>query len=197
MRITEISRKTKETNVYLKLNLDGTGICDSNTGIPFLDHMLEQVALHGLINLSIAASGDLEIDLHHTVEDVGISFGKALKELTKEKKGLNRYGYSYVPLDESLSRVVIDLSGRPNLQYHAFFSCPHIGNFSIELIREFFQGLVNHADITLHIDNLRGFNAHHQCETIFKSFGRSLKMAVKFDTNSQRNNLLPSTKGIL
>ncbi len=197
MRTTKISRNTKETNIDLLLNLDGNGTCKSKTGIAFLDHMLDQIALHGLFDLQITASGDLEVDLHHTVEDIGISFGEAIKELTKSKIGLNRYGFSYVPLDESLSRVVLDLSGRPNLQYNVSFSCFYIGNFSVELVREFFQGFVNHAFLTLHIDNLRGFNAHHQCETIFKAFGRALRMAVKFDELCRIKSVLPSTKGLL
>ncbi|UOF94153.1 MAG: imidazoleglycerol-phosphate dehydratase HisB [Bordetella sp.] len=195
MRIAEISRKTNETDIYVLLNLDGKAIRTISTGIYFLDHMLDQVAMHSLIDLNIKATGDLHIDAHHTVEDIGIVFGKAINQAIKNKVGLNRYGYAYVPLDEALSRVVIDFSGRPGLQYNVHFTHSHIGRFDTELVREFFQGLVSHAFITLHIDNLRGFNAHHQCETIFKAFGRALKMAIEI-TDFQKNEI-PSTKGIL
>jgi imidazoleglycerol-phosphate dehydratase len=195
MRHAEICRNTLETQIRVRLNLDGTGQCRFATGVPFLDHMLEQVARHGLIDLEVEAKGDLHIDAHHTVEDIGITFGQALSKALGDKKGLYRYGHAYVPLDEALSRVVIDLSGRPGLVFGVEFTRATIGVFDVDLIREFFQGMVNHALMTLHIDNLRGDNAHHQAETIFKAFGRALRMAVEADARSAGS--IPSTKGAL
>ncbi len=194
-RMAEIVRNTNETKVQIAINLDGTGKSEQSSGIPFLDHMIDQIARHGLIDISVKAQGDLEIDAHHTVEDIGISLGQALARAIGNKKGIRRYGHAYVPLDESLSRVVIDFSGRPYLEFHADFVRQMTGLFDLDLIREFFQGLVNHAAISLHIDNLRGGNAHHQCETIFKAFGRALRMAVEQDPRSI--GVIPSTKGIL
>jgi imidazoleglycerol-phosphate dehydratase len=194
-RTAQIARNTKETQITVELNLDGTGIGHIDTGIPFLDHMLDQIMRHGSIDLHILAKGDLHIDAHHTVEDVGITLGQALHKALLDKTGLNRYGHAYVPLDEALSRVVVDLSGRPGLIYHVPFTRSHIGTFDVDLVREFFQGLVNHAHITLHIDNLRGDNAHHQCESVFKAFGKALSQAIAL--NPRALNHLPSTKGVL
>lgn len=195
MRNAEIHRSTLETEVSVRLNLDGHGQGRFMSGVPFLDHMLDQVARHGLIDLDIEAKGDLHIDAHHTVEDIGITLGQALAKAWGDKRGLTRYGFSYVPLDEALSRVVIDLSGRPGLEFEVEFARPLVGQFEVDLVREFFQGLVNHAGITLHIDNLRGLNAHHQVETIFKAFGRALRMAVTPD--ARQAGVMPSTKGSL
>jgi imidazoleglycerol-phosphate dehydratase len=195
MRQAEVSRNTLETRIAVRLNLDGSGQGRFATGVPFLDHMLEQIARHGLIDLEIEASGDLHIDAHHTVEDIGITVGQALAKALGEKKGLRRYGHAYVPLDEALSRVVIDLSGRPSLEFNVKFSRAMIGAFDVDLVHEFFQGLVNHALLTLHVDNLRGVNAHHQAETVFKAFGRALRMAVEEDPRA--GSSIPSTKGSL
>jgi imidazoleglycerol-phosphate dehydratase len=195
MRQAEVSRNTLETRIAVRLNLDGSGQGRFATGVPFLDHMLEQIARHGLIDLEIEASGDLHIDAHHTVEDIGITVGQALAKALGEKKGLRRYGHAYVPLDEALSRVVIDLSGRPGLEFNVKFSRAMIGAFDVDLVHEFFQGLVNHALLTLHVDNLRGVNAHHQAETVFKAFGRALRMAVEEDPRA--GSSIPSTKGSL
>ncbi|MDR2624906.1 MAG: imidazoleglycerol-phosphate dehydratase HisB [Zoogloeaceae bacterium] len=195
MRQAEISRNTLETRITVRLNLDGSGQCRLLTGVPFLEHMLDQIARHGLLDLEIEAKGDLQVDDHHTVEDIGITLGQALAKTWGERKGLMRYGLAYVPLDEALSRVALDLSGRPGLFMNVEFSRDTIGLFDVELVREFFQGLVNHAGITLHIDNLKGENAHHQAETIFKAFGRALRMAVTPD--ARMAGLVPSTKGIL
>ena len=195
MRQAEVTRNTLETQITVRLNLDGTGQGKFDTGVPFLDHMLDQIARHGLIDLDIVAKGDLHIDAHHTVEDLGITLGQALAKAWGDKKGLTRYGHSYVPLDEALSRVVIDLSGRPGLEYHVEYTRAMIGSFDVDLFSEFFHGLVNHAGMTLHIDNLRGKNAHHQAETIFKAFGRALRMAVTPDPRMA--GITPSTKGTL
>ncbi len=195
MRKSEVSRDTLETRITVNLNLDGTGIAKLQTGVGFLDHMLDQVARHGLIDLDIRAEGDRHIDDHHTVEDIGITLGQAVASALADKKGIRRYGHAYVPLDEALSRVVIDLSGRPGLEYHVDFSRARIGEFDVDLLREFFQGFVNHAGVTLHIDNLRGSNAHHQAETVFKAFGRALRMALEADP--RMGGVLPSTKGAL
>ena len=195
MRSAEIIRNTQETQISVKVNLDGTGQQSIATGVPFLDHMLDQIARHGLIDLDIKAQGDLHIDAHHTVEDVGITIGQALSQAWGNKAGLRRYGHAYVPLDEALSRVVIDLSGRPGLIFDVPFTRARIGEFDVDLTREFFQGLVNHALMTLHVDNLRGMNAHHQCETVFKAFGRALRMAVEVDP--RQAGAIPSTKGVL
>jgi imidazoleglycerol-phosphate dehydratase len=195
IRRVEIERKTLETQIRVTLDLDGSGCASFKTGVPFLDHMLDQVARHGLIDLDIAAVGDLHIDAHHTVEDLGITFGQALAKALGDKRGIRRYGHAYVPLDEALSRVVIDLSGRPGLVYQVDFARGVIGAFDVDLFREFFQGLVNHAGMTLHIDNLRGTNAHHQAETVFKAFGRALRMAVEPDPRMA--GMTPSTKGAL
>lgn len=195
MRQVEVSRNTLETRIAVRLNLDGTGQGRFVTGVPFLDHMLDQIARHGLIDLDIEAKGDLQIDDHHTVEDIGITLGQALARAWGDKKGLTRYGSAYVPLDEALSRVVIDLSGRPGLFINVEFTRDTVGLFDVELVREFFQGLVNHAGITLHIDNLKGANAHHQAETIFKAFGRALRVAVTPD--ARMSGITPSTKGVL
>lgn len=194
-RIAQIERNTLETRIRVALDLDGTGRSSFDTGLPFLEHMLDQVARHGLIDLEIAAVGDLQIDGHHTAEDIGIALGQALAAALGDKKGIRRYGHAYVPLDEALSRVVVDLSGRPGLTFHCDFARAMIGAFDVDLFQEFFQGLVNHAAITLHIDNLRGTNAHHQAETIFKAFGRALRMAVEPDPRMA--GTLPSTKGML
>ncbi|HEY7805163.1 MAG TPA: imidazoleglycerol-phosphate dehydratase HisB [Orrella sp.] len=195
MRTAEIIRNTKETQIRVAINLDGTGAQSIDTGVPFLDHMLDQIARHGLIDLDIKASGDLHIDDHHTVEDVGIALGQALAQAWGDKAGIRRYGHAYVPLDEALSRVVIDLSGRPMLTFEVLYTRARVGNFDVDLSREFFQGLVNNAWMTLHIDNLRGINAHHQCETVFKAFGRALRMAVEHDP--RQAGAIPSTKGVL
>ncbi|MES9823730.1 MAG: imidazoleglycerol-phosphate dehydratase HisB [Candidatus Thiodiazotropha endolucinida] len=194
-RTAQIERNTLETQITVSLNLDGKGEASFDTGVPFLDHMLDQVARHGLIDLSITAKGDLHIDAHHTVEDVGISLGQALAKAVGDKKGIYRYGHAYVPLDEALSRVVIDFSGRPGLVYNLAFARARIGEFDVDLFQEFFQGLVNHAGVTLHIDNLRGSNAHHQAETVFKAFGRALRMALETDRRMAQR--IPSTKGSL
>ncbi|MBK1716235.1 imidazoleglycerol-phosphate dehydratase HisB [Thiocystis violacea] len=194
-RRVQIERDTLETQIRVALDLDGSGRSNFQTGVPFLEHMLDQVARHGLIDLDIQASGDLHIDAHHTVEDVGITLGQALAKALGEKKGIRRYGQAYVPLDEALSRVVVDLSGRPGLVYEVQFRRAVIGTFDVDLFQEFFQGLVNHAGMTLHIDNLRGTNAHHQAETIFKAFGRALRMAVEPDPRMA--GITPSTKGAL
>lgn len=195
MRTAEVTRNTQETQIQIRINLDGTGKQTIETGVPFLDHMLDQIARHGLIDMEIKACGDLHIDAHHTVEDVGIAFGQALSQAVGSKAGIRRYGHAYVPLDEALSRVVIDLSGRPMLTYDIPFTRARIGDFDVDLTREFFQGLVNHAQMTLHIDNLRGINAHHQCETVFKAFGRALRMALEVD--ERQAGAIPSTKGVL
>jgi imidazoleglycerol-phosphate dehydratase len=194
-RTAEVERNTLETKIKIKLDLDGSGKANFNTGVPFLEHMLDQVARHGLIDLDIQAEGDTDIDDHHTVEDIGITFGLALAKALGDKKGITRYGHAYVPLDEALSRVVIDFSGRPGLTYQVDYSRACIGQFEVDLFQEFFQGLVNHAGMTLHIDNLRGINAHHQAETIFKAFGRALRMALEADPRMQ--GMMPSTKGTL
>lgn len=195
MRTAEVTRNTLETQITVKINLDGTGQRHLNTGVPFLDHMLDQIARHGLFDLHIEAQGDLHIDAHHTVEDTGITLGMALSQALGEKKGIVRYGHSYVPLDEALSRVVIDLSGRPGLHMDVPFTRANIGAFEVDLVFEFFQGFVNHALCTLHIDNMKGMNSHHQCETVFKAFGRALRMAVAIDERQQ--GAIPSTKGAL
>ena len=195
MRSAQVSRNTLETRITVGLNLDGTGAATLATGVPFLDHMLDQIARHGLIDLDIQAEGDLHIDAHHTVEDTGITLGQAFSKALGDKKGIRRYGHAYVPLDEALSRVVIDLSGRPGLEYHVDYTRARIGEFDVDLFLEFFRGFVNHAGVTLHIDNLRGINAHHQAETIFKAFGRALRMAVEADP--RMGEALPSTKGAL
>ena len=195
MRTAQVTRNTLETQITVSLNLDGTGISKLATGVPFLDHMLDQIARHGLIDLDIQAKGDLHIDAHHTVEDTGITLGQAFAQALGDKKGIRRYGHAYVPLDEALSRVVIDLSGRPGLEYHVDYTRARIGEFDVDLFLEFFRGFINHAGVTLHIDNLRGINAHHQAETIFKAFGRALRMAVEAD--SRMGDVLPSTKGAL
>jgi imidazoleglycerol-phosphate dehydratase len=194
-RTAEVVRNTNETQIRVALNLDGTGQQKLNTGVPFLDHMLDQIARHGLIDLDIEAKGDLHIDAHHTVEDVGITLGQALAKAIGDKKGIRRYGHAYVPLDEALSRVVIDFSGRPGLEFHVPFKRSMIGTFDVDLTHEFFQGFVNHALVTLHVDNLRGDNAHHQCETVFKAFGRALRMATELDARAA--GTIPSTKGSL
>ena len=194
-RSATIERSTTETRIEIALDLDGTGKCDIVTGVPFLEHMLDQVARHGLVDLKIRAEGDLEIDAHHTVEDVGIVLGAAVADALGDKRGIVRYGHAFVPLDEALSRVVIDFSGRPGLYYRVDFSRPRIGDFDVDLVREFFQGFVNSARATLHIDNLEGRNAHHIAETMFKAFGRALRMAVARD--ERRAGAVPSTKGVL
>ena len=194
-RIAEVSRNTAETSITVRLNLDGTGQSRLNTGIGFFDHMLEQIARHGLIDLEVQCDGDLHIDGHHTVEDVGITIGQAVARAIGDKKGLRRYGHAYVPLDEALTRVVIDLSGRPGLVLNIPFTSGMVGGFDTQLTHEFFQGFVNHAGATLHIDNLRGVNAHHQCETAFKAFARALRTAVEHDARSA--GTIPSTKGSL
>ena len=194
-RAARVARKTAETDIVVDLDLDGTGRADLATGVPFLDHMLDQIARHGMVDLTVQATGDLHIDAHHTVEDIGITLGQAFKAAVGDKKGVTRYGHAYVPLDEALSRVVIDLSGRPGLEFHVPFTRAMIGTFDVDLAHEFFQGFVNHAQVTLHVDNLRGENAHHQCETVFKAFGRALRMAVSPD--SRAGTTIPSTKGAL
>jgi imidazoleglycerol-phosphate dehydratase len=194
-RTAEVERNTLETQIRVALNLDGTGHSRFQTGVPFLEHMLDQVARHGLIDLDITAQGDLHIDAHHTVEDIGIALGQALHRALGDKRGIRRYGHAYVPLDEALSRVVVDLSGRPMLTYNVDYTRAMIGAFDVDLLQEFFQGLTNHAALTLHIDNLRGTNAHHQAETVFKAFGRALRMAVEPD--GRMGDIAPSTKGAL
>ena len=194
-RSATVERNTLETQIQVTINLDGTGQCKLDTGLPFLEHMLDPVARHGLVDLEIKAKGDLHIDAHHTVEDIGITLGQAFAKAIGDKKGVRRYGHAYVPLDEALSRVVIDLSGRPGLEMFVDFTRGSIGGFDVDLFYEFFQGLVNHAMVTLHIDNLRGKNAHHQAETVFKAFGRALRMAVEPDP--RMDGITPSTKGTL
>ena len=193
-REAQVTRNTLETQISVKLNLDGSGSSRLSTQVPFLDHMLDQVARHGVFDLEVEARGDLHIDAHHTVEDVGITIGQALAQAVGDKKGVRRYGHAYVPLDEALTRVVVDLSGRPGLEFNIDFSRARIGEFDVDLVHEFFQGFVNHALVTLHVDNLRGDNAHHQAETAFKAFGRALRMAVEADP---RTSGVPSTKGTL
>ncbi|MEE9579819.1 MAG: imidazoleglycerol-phosphate dehydratase HisB [Nitrosomonadaceae bacterium] len=195
MRQSQIIRNTLETKISVDLNLDGTGKAVLDTGVPFLDHMLDQVARHGMIDLKITAEGDLHIDAHHTVEDIGITLGQAFTQAIGDKKGLRRYGYAYVPLDEALSRVVVDFSGRPGMEFNITFVRARIGEFDVDLVNEFFQGFVNHAMVTLHIDNLSGDNAHHQAETAFKAFGRALRMAMELDPRAI--GVIPSTKGSL
>ena len=194
-RTAEVTRNTKETRIKLALNLDGEGQANFATELPFFEHMLTQVAQHGLIDLRIQAEGDLQVDAHHTVEDIGIVFGQAFAKAIGGKEGVARYGHAYVPLDEALSRAVLDLSGRPGLTYECDFVRPRIGDFDVDLLREFFQGFVNHAQVTLHLDNLRGGNAHHQAETLFKAFGRALRMATAHD--SRVGQRAPSSKGVL
>lgn len=195
MRTAQVTRNTLETQVSVNLDLDGNGQAKLASGVPFLDHMLDQIARHGLIDLDISAKGDLHIDAHHTVEDIGITLGQAFAQAIGDKKGVRRYGHAYVPLDEALSRVVLDLSGRPGLVFEVAFTRACIGEFDVDLIREFFQGFVNHAGVTLHVDCLRGINAHHQAETVFKAFGRALRMAVEPD--ERMAGVMPSTKGSL
>lgn len=194
-RIATYERNTLETKITLTLNLDGTGKTHFVTGVPFLDHMLDQIARHGMIDMDVLAKGDLDIDAHHTVEDIGITLGLAFAKALGDKKGISRYGHAYVPLDESLSRVVIDFSGRPSLYYNVTFNRAFIGNFDVDLLREFFQGFVNHAGVTLHIDNLKAGNAHHIAETVFKAFGRAVRNAITFDERMM--GITPSTKGVL
>jgi len=193
-RQAQVIRDTQETQISVKLNLDGSGRAKLASGVPFLDHMLDQIARHGLVDLEVKAKGDLHIDAHHTVEDIGITLGQAFAKAIGDKKGVRRYGHAYVPLDEALSRVVIDLSGRPGLEMSGKFTRARVGDFDVDLVREFFQGFVNHALVTLHLDNLKGVNAHHQVETLFKAFGRALRMAVELDP---RVKGVPSTKGKL
>ena len=195
MRSAQVTRNTLETQISVSINLDGQGVGRLDTGLPFLDHMLDQIVRHGLIDLDVQAQGDLHIDAHHTVEDVGITLGQAFHQALSDKKGIRRYGHAYVPLDEALSRVVIDLSGRPGLEFHVDFTRARIGEFDVDLFYEFFQGFVNHAGMTLHIDNLRGRNSHHQAETVFKAFARALRMAIESDPRAA--GTLPSTKGAL
>ncbi|MCO4758667.1 MAG: imidazoleglycerol-phosphate dehydratase HisB [Oceanospirillaceae bacterium] len=194
-RRATVSRDTLETQITVSINLDGTGELKADTGVPFLEHMMDQIARHGLIDLEVNAKGDTHIDDHHTVEDIGITLGQAFKQAVGDKKGIVRYGHAYVPLDEALSRVVIDFSGRPGLDFKCDFTRATIGRLDTQLFWEFFQGFVNHAGVTLHIDNIKGFNAHHQAETIFKAFGRALRMALEID--SRAANMMPSTKGTL
>ncbi|MEM7401903.1 MAG: imidazoleglycerol-phosphate dehydratase HisB [Pseudomonadota bacterium] len=194
-RTASVERNTNETQITIKLNLDGTGKVSLNTGLPFFEHMLDQIARHGMLDLDINAKGDLEIDAHHTVEDVGITLGQAFSQAVGDKKGIYRYGHAYVPLDEALSRVVIDFSGRPGLEFRAQFPRARVGDFDVDLTHEFFQGFVNHANVTLHIDNLSGENSHHIAETIFKAFGRALRMAIT--TDERMAGVIPSTKGTL
>jgi imidazoleglycerol-phosphate dehydratase len=194
-RTAEISRNTSETQIRVAINIDGSGKQKLNTGVPFFDHMLDQIARHGMIDLEVEAKGDLHIDAHHTVEDIGITLGQAFAKAMGNRTGIRRYGYAYVPLDEALSRVVIDFSGRPGLEFHVPFVRAMTGTFDLDLTREFFQGFVNHALVTVHIDNMRGDNAHHQCETVFKAFGRALRMATELDPRAA--GTIPSTKGSL
>jgi imidazoleglycerol-phosphate dehydratase len=195
MRTAEIQRDTRETQIFVAVNLDGQGASQLASGIPFLDHMLDQVARHGALDLTVKAKGDLEIDAHHTVEDIGITLGMAIAKALGDKKGIRRYGHSYVPLDEALSRAVVDFSGRPGLEWHVAYTRARVGEFDVDLTHEFFQGFVNHAFATVHIDNLRGDNAHHQCETVFKAFARALRMALESDPRAA--GVVPSTKGTL
>lgn len=195
MRSAEVVRNTLETQITVAINLDGTGVSQFTTGLGFLDHMLDQIARHGMMDIAVNAKGDLHIDAHHTVEDIGITLGQAFAKAIGDKKGIRRYGHAYVPLDEALSRVVLDISGRPGLEFDCVFTRAAIGEFDVDLVHEFFQGFVNHANITLHIDNLKGHNAHHQAETIFKAFGRALRMAVELDPRMA--GIMPSTKGSL
>jgi imidazoleglycerol-phosphate dehydratase len=195
MRSAEVIRNTLETQITVAINLDGTGDSQFNTGLGFLDHMLDQISRHGMMDIHVNAKGDLHIDAHHTVEDIGITLGQAFAKAVGDKKGIRRYGHAYVPLDEALSRVVLDISGRPGLAFGCVFTRAAIGEFDVDLVHEFFQGFVNHANVTLHIDNLKGHNAHHQAETIFKAFGRALRMAVELD--SRMEGIMPSTKGSL
>ncbi len=195
MRKAQIQRDTKETQIHVEVDLDGRGAASLASGIPFLDHMLDQVARHGALDLTVRAKGDLEIDAHHTVEDIGITLGMAVARALGDKQGIRRYGHAYVPLDEALSRVVVDFSGRPGLEFHVDFARARVGEFDVDLTHEFFQGFANHAQATLHIDNLRGDNAHHQCETVFKAFARALRMAVEHDPRAA--GAIPSTKGAL
>jgi len=190
-----VKRNTSETQIEIDLNLDGTGRADLQSGVPFLDHMLDQIARHGMVDLTVKAKGDTHIDDHHTVEDIGITLGQAIAKAVGDKKGITRYGHSYVPLDETLSRVVIDFSGRPGLEFHVPFTRARVGDFDVDLTIEFFRGFVNHAGVTLHIDNIRGINAHHQIETVFKAFGRALRMALELDPRA--TGVVPSTKGSL
>jgi len=194
-RQATVERNTLETQIQVTVNLDGTGECQCDTGVPFLEHMLDQIARHGLIDLDIRAKGDLHIDAHHTVEDIGITLGQAVAQAVGDKKGITRYGHAYVPLDEALSRVVIDFSGRPGMEYNVAFTRSSIGEFDVDLFHEFFQGFINHANVTLHIDNLSGTNAHHIAETVFKAFGRAVRMALTPDPRMQ--GVMPSTKGSL
>ena len=195
MRAAHVTRNTLETQITVEIDLDGTGLAKLASGVPFLDHMLDQIARHGLVDLTVTANGDLHIDSHHTVEDIGITLGQAFAKAAGDKKGLRRYGHAYVPLDEALSRVVIDLSGRPGLEYHVNYTRARVGEFDVDLVHEFFQGFVNHALVSLHIDNLVGVNAHHQVETIFKAFGRALRMAIEVDPRAATT--VASTKGSL
>lgn len=195
MRSAEVVRNTLETQITVAINLDGTGVSQFSTGLGFLDHMLDQIARHGMMDIAVNAKGDLHIDAHHTVEDIGITLGQAFAKAIGDKKGIRRYGHAYVPLDEALSRVVLDISGRPGLEFDCVFKRAAIGEFDVDLIHEFFQGFVNHANITLHIDNLKGHNAHHQAETIFKAFGRALRFAIELDP--RMTGIMPSTKGSL
>ena len=195
MRSAQVSRNTLETKIRVDLNVDGSGQSKFDTGLPFLEHMLDQVARHGMVDLDIMAKGDLHIDAHHTVEDIGITLGQAFSQAVGDKKGLRRYGHAYVPLDEALSRVVLDISGRPGLVFNVDFVRSNVGDFDVDLVHEFFQGFVNHALVTLHIDNLAGDNAHHQAETVFKAFGRALRMALEIDPRMA--GIMPSTKGSL
>lgn len=195
MRTADVTRNTLETQITVSINIDGNGTSQFNTGLGFLDHMLDQISRHGIMDINVQAKGDLHIDAHHTVEDIGITLGQAFAKAVGDKKGINRYGHAYVPLDEALSRVVLDLSGRPGLEFNCEFTRAAIGDFDVDLVHEFFQGFVNHANVTLHIDNLKGHNSHHQAETIFKAFGRALRMAVTPD--ARMAGIMPSTKGSL
>ncbi len=195
MRTAEVSRNTLETQIVASINIDGTGVSQLSSGLGFLDHMMDQIARHGMMDIKVEATGDLHIDAHHTVEDIGITLGQAFAKALGDKKGIRRYGHAYVPLDEALSRVALDLSGRPGLEFGVEFKRARIGDFDVDLVHEFFQGFVNHAGVTLHIDNLRGENAHHQAETIFKAFGRALRMATELDP--RMTGIMPSTKGSL